>query len=257
MIPREPSHRFLEEGRGRPFEALLNPLGTLPPKRVSGCFLQHQHFLQVVAHSFKPEMIVVAHSSKITASLQPIAAFQGADDPLHGPAHSRQEFIPFLLLGRNGSITPRPVDDTAENPPAPQRLLAGIFGIGSIGKHCGLIADDHILKQMRLRNIGCGQSQTSEQAAPLIDTEMDFIAKMPVFASAGPIRLRIWTGLSFARRMGLGFDQSSVKSRNHAAQSYPWHRAVPPTGQRGVLPTPPGPTYCEIGKSWFRPEPGQ
>jgi hypothetical protein len=195
MNPVEPGYNFPGEGHRGPFEALLNPLGILPPKRVLGCSLQHQHLLQVVAHSFEPEMVVVAHPTEIATSLQPIATFQGADDPLYGPTHSRQEFIPFLLLGRNGPMTPGPVDDTAENPPTPQRLLAGIFGIGSIGKHCRLIADDHILKQMRLGNVGRGQSQTTEQAAPLIDTEVDFVAKVPVFAPAGPIRLGVGAGL--------------------------------------------------------------
>ena len=58
-----------------------------PLKRFSVCSLQNQHLFQVVAYSCEPEMILVADPPEIATSLQPISAFQGADDPLHGPAH--------------------------------------------------------------------------------------------------------------------------------------------------------------------------
>src|SRR3990172_9968092 len=96
-----------------------NLVSGLPPRtRGSGGPLQHQHLFQVAAHPFKPEMIVIAHPTEIATSLQPIAAFQSADDPLHGPAHPGVEFIPPLLLLRYGAITPGPIDGAAEHPPA-------------------------------------------------------------------------------------------------------------------------------------------
>ena len=70
-----------------------------------------------------------------------------------------------------------------QNTPASQRLLAGIFDIGFIGRHCGFIAPDHLFEPMRLGDAGHGQSQMSAQTAALIHGEVDFVAKVPVFAS--------------------------------------------------------------------------
>ena len=161
----------LQRSRERPrvpFQALSNPSGASPHKSASGSSLQHQHFLQVVTHPLEPEIIVVAHPTDIATSLHPIMALQSADDPLHGPANPRGKFIPPLLLLRYGAITPGPIDDATEHSPASQRLLAGIFGLGAIGKHRGFVADDHPLKQIRLGGSGRNQSQTPQQAAALI-----------------------------------------------------------------------------------------
>lgn len=79
--------------------------------------------------------------------------------------------------------------------PPSQRLFAGIFGLGSISKHRRFIAPDHLLEQVRLRHAGRSQSQTSDEAAALIDTEVDLVAKVPVLAPAGPIRLGVRAGL--------------------------------------------------------------
>src|SRR4030065_2140020 len=91
------SYRGTGEGFPGPFQACVNPLAPLLCNRGSSGPLQHQHLFQVVANSLQPKVIVVAPQAEIAASLQPIAALQGADDPLHGPAHAGKEFIPFLL----------------------------------------------------------------------------------------------------------------------------------------------------------------
>src|SRR5665647_3522332 len=204
MNPFEPNYRGPGEGPRGPF----NPSGASPRKSASGCPLQHQHLPQVVAYPLQPEVTSIAHPTHIATSVHPIAALQGTDDPLHGPADSRIKFIPPLLLLRYGTITPGPIDDTTKHPSASQGLLAGIFGIGPIGKHRGFVADDHPLKQIRLGGSGRSQSQTPDQAAALIHREMDLVAKVPVFTPAGPIRLGVGAGLSPARRMRLGLDQS-------------------------------------------------
>ena len=41
-------------------------------------------------------MIVVAQLTEVATSLQPIAAFQGADDPLYGPAHPGKNLLRFF-----------------------------------------------------------------------------------------------------------------------------------------------------------------
>ena len=179
MNPSESSYRALEEGSGGPFQAFFNPLGLSFHTRGSGCPLQHQHLPQVVAYPLQPEVTSIAHPTHIATSFHPIAAFQGADDPLHGPADSRIEFIAPLLLRRYGAITPGPIDDAAEHSSASQRLLAGIFGIGSIGKDRSFIAPDHLFEPMRLGDAGRSQSQMPDQAAALIHGEVDFVAEVP------------------------------------------------------------------------------
>ena len=196
MNPSESSYRAPGAGPRGPFQACFNLSSPAPRNRGSGGPLQHQHLPQVVAYPLQPEVTSIAHPTHIATSLQPIAALQGTDDPLHGPADSRIEFIPPLLLLRYGAITPGPIDDATEHPPASQRLLAGIFGIGSIGKHRGFVADDHLLKQIRLGGSGRSQSQTPDQAAALIHGEMDFVAKVPILAPAGPVRLGVGAGLA-------------------------------------------------------------
>ena len=168
MKPSESSYRGSGKGPRAPFQAFSNLSGLPPLDRFSVGPLQHQHLSQVVAYPLQPKVIEVAPPAEIATSRQPIAALQGADDPLHGPADSRIEFIPSLLLRRDGPITPGPIDDAAEHPPASQRRLTGIFGVGAIGKHRSLIAADHLLKQMRLGDAGRGQSQTPDQVAALI-----------------------------------------------------------------------------------------
>src|SRR3989339_1768282 len=210
MNPSESSYRALGGGSGGPFQAFFNPSGLPFHTRGSGGPLQHQHFSQVVAYPLQPEVTSIAHPTHITTSLHPIMAFQSSDDPLHSPANPRVEFIPPLLLLRYGAITPEPIDDATEHPSASQRLLAGIFGIGSIVKHCGFVANDQIIKQMRFRGSGRSQSQTPQQGAALIHREVDFVAKVPILAPAGPVRIRVGAGLPFARRMRLGFDPRGV-----------------------------------------------
>jgi hypothetical protein len=175
MHPSESSYRASGAGPRGPFPACFNLSSRAPRHGGSGSPLQHQHLPQVVAYPLQPEVTSIAHPAHIATSLQPITAFQGADDPLHGPADSHIEFIPLLLLLRYGPITPGPIDDPAEHSPASQGPLAGIFGIGPIGKHRGFVTDDHLLKQTRLGNAGRSQSQTPEQAAALIHGEMNFI----------------------------------------------------------------------------------
>ena len=81
-----------------PSEACFNLSRLTLHTRGSGGSLQHQQFPQVVAYPFQPEVTLMAHSTHIVASLQPVALLQGADDPLHGPANWRREFIPPPLL---------------------------------------------------------------------------------------------------------------------------------------------------------------
>jgi len=207
MKPSESSSRGPGAGPQGPFQACFNFSSPEPRHSGSGGPLQHQHLPQVEAYSLQPEVTSIAHPTHIATSRQPIAALQGTDDPLHGSADSRIEFIPPFLLRRYGAITPGPIDDAAKHPPASQRLLAGIFGIGAIGKYRGFITYDHLLKQARLGGAGPGQSQTPQQIATLIHGKVHFIAKVPVFAPAGPIRLGIVAGFPFAGRMRLGLDQ--------------------------------------------------
>lgn len=75
----EPNYRGPGEGPRGPFQAFLNPSGTSPHKRVSGCPFQHQHFFQVVAYALQPHVTSVAHVTEIATSLQAIAAFQGVE----------------------------------------------------------------------------------------------------------------------------------------------------------------------------------
>ena len=79
-----------------------------------------------------------------------------------------------------------------QNTPRPCNAALRASWPGAIGKHCGFIADDQLIKQMRLGDTGRSQSQTPDQAAALIDAEVDFVAKVPVFAPPGPIRLGIF-----------------------------------------------------------------
>ena len=167
MNPSESSYRAPGKGSRDPFRAFFNPSGMPFHTRGSGGPLQHQHLPQVVAYPLQPEVTSIAHPTHIATSLQPIAALQGTDDPLHGPADSRIKFIPPLLLRRYGAITPGPIDDAAEHSPASQGRLTGIFGVGPIGKHRGFVTTDHLLKQTRLGGAGRGQSQTPDQAAAL------------------------------------------------------------------------------------------
>src|SRR4030042_5835760 len=162
------SYRGTREGLPGPFQACVNPSTPLLRSRGSGGPLQHQHLFQVVANSFQPKVIVVALQAEIATSLQPIAALQGADDPLHGPAHSGKEFIPFLLSPTKGVTTPGSTYDATKYPPAAQRRFPGSFGVGTIGKHRSLIADDHLLKLIRLGKVGPRQRQTPDQAAAFI-----------------------------------------------------------------------------------------
>src|SRR3989339_837660 len=136
MNPFESSYRGSGAAPRGPFQACFHLSGPPPRQRGSGGPLQHQHLFQVVAYSLQPEVTSIAHPTHITTSLHPIVAFQSSDDSLHSPANPRVEFIPPLLLLRYGAITPGPIDDATEHPSASQRLLAGIFGIGSIVKHC-------------------------------------------------------------------------------------------------------------------------
>ena len=183
------------EGLRGPFQASFNPLSLPPHTRSSGGPLQDQHLFQVVAYPLEPEVTSIAHPTHITTSLHPIVAFQSTDDPLHGPANPRVEFIPPLLLLRYGAIAPGPIDDATEHPAAAQRFFAGIFGIGAIGKHCGFVPDDHPLEPMRLGGSGRSQSLAPQQAAALIHREVDFVAKVPVLAPVGPVRIEVGAGL--------------------------------------------------------------
>ncbi len=190
-----PNYRGPREGPGSPFQAFLSPSGIPVLKSASGGPLQHQHLLQVVAYPFQPEVTSVAHLAHITTSAHPLAALQGADDPLHGPAPPRKEPIPRPLPIGYGSITPGPVDDAAKPAPASQLRVAGIFGIGPIGKHRGFVAHDHLLTQARLGDAGRSQSRTPQPAAALIYRKVRFVAEVPVFAPAGPIRFGAGAGL--------------------------------------------------------------
>jgi hypothetical protein len=212
-IPFEPNYGGPGEGPRGSFQAFFYLSGASPRESASGSSLEYQHLSQVVTHPLEPKMIVVAHMTEVATSLQPINAFQGADDPFRGPAHPRKEFIPLLLLRRYGSITPGRIDDTAKHPPASQRRLAGIFGIGAIGNYRGFITYDHLLKQARLGSAGPGQSQMPQPIAALIHGKVHIVAKVPVFAPAGPIRVGIGAGFPFAGRMGLDLDQSGVDQR--------------------------------------------
>src|SRR4030042_3121483 len=118
MNPSESSYRGPGKGPRTLFQAFSNLSGPPPSRRDSVGPLQHQHLFQIVAYPLQPKVIEVAPPAEIATSRQPIAALPGADDPLHSPAHSRKEFVPFLLLHRNGTITPGPIDDAAEHPPA-------------------------------------------------------------------------------------------------------------------------------------------
>src|SRR4030042_2322084 len=210
MNPSESRYRGSGRGPRGSFQAFSNLSGPPPSHRDSVGPLQHQHLFQVVAYPLQPEVTSIAHPTHIATSRHPIVALQSADAPLHGPADPRIEFIPPLLLLRYGAITPGPIDDATAHSPASQSLLAGILGIGPTGKNRGFIADDHLLEQMRLGATGRGQSQTPEQAAALVHREVDFVAKVPVFAPAGPIRLGVGGGLSPGGRVGLGVAQSGV-----------------------------------------------
>jgi hypothetical protein len=149
MSPSKPSYRGIRKGPRGPFQALFNLSGP-PPATGSGGPLQHQHLFQVVAYPLQPEVTSIAHPAHITTALHPIVALQRAENPFHGPADPRIEFIPPLLLLGYGAITPGAINDATEHPPASQRLLAGIFGIGSIGKDRSFIAHDHVFEPMRL-----------------------------------------------------------------------------------------------------------
>ena len=208
MNSSESSYRGPRQGlRGSlPAYFTLSGPSSLAPSSVGP--LQHQHLLQVVADPL--QVTAIAYPTHITTALHPVVAFQGAENPFHGPADPGIEFIPPLLLRRYGAITPGPINDATEHLPAAQRLLAGIFGIGSIGKHRSFIAPDHLFEPIRLGDAGRGQSQMPDQAAALIHAEVDFVAKVPVFAAAGPIRVGVGAGFSPARGVGLGLDQSGV-----------------------------------------------
>ena len=195
MNPSESNYRGSGEGLRGPFRAFYNFSSPSPLNRDSGGPLQHQHLSQVVTDPCQPKVIVVAPQAQIATAPQPIAALQGADDPLHGLAHPRKAFIPFLLRSTKGVTTPGPTDDAAEHPPAAQGRFPGRFGIGGIGKHRRLIADDHFLKHIRVGEVGPRQGQTPDQAAALVYAEMGFVTKVPVFAPTGPFRLGIGAGL--------------------------------------------------------------
>ena len=105
------------------FKAFFNLPGPSFYHSGSGRPLQHQHLSQVVADPLQPKVIVVAPQAQIATSLQPIAPLQGADNSLHGPAHSRKELIPFLLPFTKGMTTPSPAHDAAEDSFASQRLF--------------------------------------------------------------------------------------------------------------------------------------
>src|SRR5512137_1409628 len=213
MNPSESIYRTPGAGPRGPFQACFNLSGPPPRNSGSGSPLQHQHLFQVETYPLKPEVTSIAHPTHITAALHPIVALQSTENPFHGPANPGIEFIPPLLVLSYGSITPGPIDDATEYPPASQRLLAGVLGIGSIGKHRRFIAPDHLFESMRLGDAGRGQSQMPDQAAALIHAEVDLVTKVPVFASAGPIRVGVGAGFSPARRVGLGLDQSGVYQR--------------------------------------------
>jgi hypothetical protein len=205
------NYRGNGEGPRGPFKAFTWPLGLPFHNGGSVSPLQHQHFSQVVTDSFQPTVIVVAPQAQIATSHQAIATLQGADDPLHGLAHARKAFIPFLLVPTQGVRTPGPAYDAAEHPFASQRRFPGSLGIGGIGKHRRLIAAHHLLKHIRVREVGPRQRQTPDQAAALVHRDMGLVVKVSVpFAPTGPLRLRIGAGLAPARRAGLGLDQSGV-----------------------------------------------
>src|SRR4030042_6536385 len=127
MNPSESRYRGSGRGPRGSFQAFSNLSGPPPSHQDSVGPLQHQHLPQVVAYPLQPEVTSIAHPTHIATSRQPIAALQGTDDPLHGPADSRIKFIPPLLLLRYGAITPGPIDDTTEHPSASAGLLDGSF----------------------------------------------------------------------------------------------------------------------------------
>src|SRR5512135_1673874 len=116
----ESSYRGVGEGLRGPLAAFVNPSAPLLRSGSSGSPLQRQHLSQVVANPLQPKVIVVAPQTQIATSLHPIAAFQGADDPLHGLAHPRKAFIPFLLVTTKRVTTPGPANNAAKTPPASQ-----------------------------------------------------------------------------------------------------------------------------------------
>ncbi len=87
MNPSESSYGVWGRPRG-PFQARFNLSGLAHRNRGSGCPLQHQHLPQIVAYPLQPEVTSIAHPTHIATSVHPIAALQGTDDPLHGPADS-------------------------------------------------------------------------------------------------------------------------------------------------------------------------
>ena len=91
------------EGLRGPWPALVNPSALFLPNRGSSGTVQHQHLFQVVTHSFQPKVIEVAPQAEIATSRQSIAALQGADDPLHRPAHPRIELIPLYIQLARGN----------------------------------------------------------------------------------------------------------------------------------------------------------
>ena len=162
----ESGYREAGESLRGPLQVLVSPSAPLLRNRGSGGPLQHQHLFQVVAHPLQPKVIVVSPQAQIATSRQPIAALQGADDSLHGLAHPRKEFIPFLLVATKGVTTPGPANDAAKYPPASQRLFPGSLGVGGIGKYRGFIAADQLLKLIRLGEVGSRQRQTPSGRCP-------------------------------------------------------------------------------------------
>ena len=96
MSPFEPNYRGPGEGPRGPFQAFFNPSGASPRKSASGSSLQHQHLAQIVTHPLEPKMIVVAHITEVATSLQPVTAFQGADDSLHGRRTREKNLFRFF-----------------------------------------------------------------------------------------------------------------------------------------------------------------
>src|SRR4030042_1086598 len=135
----------VKKNRGAEIVSWQPPRGPgddLLPIGVSVSPLQHQHLLQIITDPHQPKMTSVPHLTTVATSLHPIVALQSADDPLHCPSHPGEEPIPALLSGGHGPIAPSPVDDAAKHSPVAQGRLAGVFGVGPIGKHPRFLPHD-------------------------------------------------------------------------------------------------------------------
>ncbi len=149
------------------YQPMRYPSDESLPSGASVGPVQHQHLLQVVADPYQPEMTSVSHLTEIATARHPIVALQSANDPLHCPTNAGEEPIPPFLPGGHGPIAPGPVDDAAKHSPAAQPRLAGILGIGPIGKHGGFVAPQHLLQPAGFGEAGPGQGQPPHQAAAL------------------------------------------------------------------------------------------